>query len=226
MEQSDRDLNKMGNGHADDAGRPAPLRWLAYELHDGLLPWLQSAYMLLSDISLSEGTTARYETGLRLIQHAMDEGRQLMNFLESAGDEKQLNLAAAVSALLARVRPLIEESGQRLVISGSLEAIGLSCPATVWNIVRSLQQALMNAIQHAGPATIQVRVKAEEGEMILQVWDDGRGFQPSTIDTQNHFGITSMRQRVKSMGGQFQLDSQPNEGTRLCLRIPLEGRCG
>lgn len=222
MEPNDNAARVNDLDHRQETLPPESMRWLAYELHDGLLPWLQSAYMLLNEMPLTPESDSRHRTALRLMHHAMDEGRQLMGFLEASGIEVQTSLSTALGAVIDRIQPLVPEKGQTLIVTGSCEGVNFKSLATVWNIVRIVQQALMNAVQHAGPSSIELRIAQAPKEIIIEVLDHGNGFELSQVDMQNHFGVSSMRHRAKSILAGLELTSQLGRGTRVQLRVPLD----
>jgi len=86
-------------------------------------------------------------------------------------------------------------------------------------LLRCLQEALSNAMKHAGARRVGVRVAvAAEGASELSVTDDGRGFdlaQPG-----RGFGLDGMRERVSLAGGEFAVVSTPGAGTTLEVRLP------
>mgnify|MGYP001427540002 CR=1 FL=1 len=62
--------------------------------------------------------------------------------------------------------------------------------------------------------------------MVVEVEDDGRGFDVAETarrgDRADHaLGLSSMRERMASLGGQFDLQSQPGRGTKVAFRVPL-----
>jgi len=56
--------------------------------------------------------------------------------------------------------------------------------------------------------------------LVLELNDDGRGFQVEQTDGHGH-GLTSMHERARRVGGSLEVDSGPDQGTRLKLIIPL-----
>jgi len=86
-------------------------------------------------------------------------------------------------------------------------------------LYRVAQEALSNAIRHSGAETVRVRL-SREGEIVeLSVGDDGRGF---TFDKATRgLGIAGMRERALLVNGDFQVESRPQAGTRVRLRVPI-----
>jgi two-component system, NarL family, sensor histidine kinase DevS len=84
-------------------------------------------------------------------------------------------------------------------------------------VLAVLREALTNIARHAQASNASVLLKVADGEVVLQVSDDGRGF-----DTTSHQGgLRNFRERAEAHGGRFSLHSEPGAGTRLDWRIPL-----
>lgn len=89
---------------------------------------------------------------------------------------------------------------------------------------RIAQEALNNAITHARAHRVRVDLGFGEGALSLQVSDDGAGFDVQAIRQRigAHLGLIGMRERATSVGGCFEIESRPGEGTRVVLRVPFE----
>ncbi|MEQ4204209.1 PAS domain-containing sensor histidine kinase [Actinopolymorpha sp. B9G3] len=84
-------------------------------------------------------------------------------------------------------------------------------------VLAVLREALTNIARHAQASSASVVLKVADGEVVLQVADDGRGF-----DTARHQGgLRNFRERAESHGGRFELHSELGAGTRIDWRIPL-----
>jgi signal transduction histidine kinase len=93
-------------------------------------------------------------------------------------------------------------------------------------IYRIVQEALTNVRKHARAASVQVNLQAQDGQVRLEVADDGIGFVPEEIPalvSRGHFGLMSMRQRAELAGGSCTWASAPQRGTRVVVSIPLAG---
>ena len=83
------------------------------------------------------------------------------------------------------------------------------------------REALVNVKKHAGASGADVRVEAQQGQVILEVRDNGRGFIP-TVGHPGHFGLDSMRSRAAEIGGQVTITSAPGSGTLVRVCVPAE----
>jgi len=89
---------------------------------------------------------------------------------------------------------------------------------------RIAQEALNNAIAHAQARRVRVDLGFDASALSLQVSDDGAGFDVRDIRKQigAHLGLIGMRERAASVGGSFEIESRPGEGTRVMLHVPFE----
>ena len=97
-------------------------------------------------------------------------------------------------------------------------------PAIELMLFRTFQEALINAVKHAGARRMVVRVGLDDDAVVLEVDDDGKGF-----DAQAYFrkppasgglGLIGMRERVAHFGGVFRVTSRLGTGTRIYVSVP------
>ncbi len=85
-------------------------------------------------------------------------------------------------------------------------------------------EALANALQHAGAASIEIDLDTGGDTVRLTVADDGAGFDLArTLRESRRLGLTSMRERAEALGGSVHVDTAPGAGTRITLVVP--GAC-
>jgi signal transduction histidine kinase len=85
-------------------------------------------------------------------------------------------------------------------------------------IYRVAQEAIGNALRHAGSRQVSVRLYQRHRNVILEVSDHGTGFDPSSALA--GLGLTTMRERAASAGGRVSITSAPGAGTRVRLSVP------
>jgi signal transduction histidine kinase len=98
------------------------------------------------------------------------------------------------------------------------EPMSLSVKITLY---RLLQEALTNGFRHAGGSGQHIEVRAEENRLRVQVSDRGEGFDPGVAATEGHMGLAGMRERIEILGGSFDLQSRPGQGTHIRVVLPL-----
>ena len=92
-------------------------------------------------------------------------------------------------------------------------------------LYRIAQEALHNVVKHACASTIILRLARQDGELILEVSDDGKGFDP-TASFSDHLGLCSIRERAAQLGGSCRIESAPMQGTHLYVGIPIHDEDG
>ena len=96
--------------------------------------------------------------------------------------------------------------------------------ALLYRIGREL---MLNVIKHARTDRAWVTLRWCDEAVSLEVEDEGAGYDPSISASAGEalrFGLASVRERVTALGGSYDVDTQPGDGTRVALNIPLSGR--
>jgi signal transduction histidine kinase len=86
---------------------------------------------------------------------------------------------------------------------------------------------MRNAVKHAGCSRIRVAVEVGDGHVRGLVEDNGEGFDPELVEEATPswgVGLGSMRERLEMLGGNLWVDPEPGEGSRVKLRVSLDGR--
>ena len=94
-------------------------------------------------------------------------------------------------------------------------------------IYRMAQESLANSARHSGVQSARLCLTVTDEEVYLVVSDEGHGFDPevalSRSQNREHFGLRGMMERTKAMGGDFEINSQPDAGARIMITIPING---
>jgi signal transduction histidine kinase len=150
-------------------------------------------------------------------RQALAEMRRLLGMLRK--DDAELALAPLPSldhldSLVAHVR----EAGLpvELHVEGSRKTLPAGVDISAYRIV---QEALTNALRHAGPARARVVVRYGEGEVELEVSDDGHGSQQTNA---NGHGLVGMRERVALYDGELDTGLREEGGYAVRARLPFD----
>ncbi|MFE8696482.1 sensor histidine kinase [Cytobacillus sp. FJAT-53684] len=87
-------------------------------------------------------------------------------------------------------------------------------------LFRLIQESVQNAIKHANPREIQVKMEIEKAKVTVVIKDDGIGFDLSQ-KKKDSFGLIGMRERVELLEGQLSIDSNIGKGTVILIQIPI-----
>jgi PAS domain S-box-containing protein len=86
------------------------------------------------------------------------------------------------------------------------------------NIYRIVQEQVMNIFKHAGASAATVAIRAVDGALIINIFDNGKGFNP--LVKRKGIGITNMLNRVESYNGTVLINSNAGQGCSIEIRIP------
>ena len=93
--------------------------------------------------------------------------------------------------------------------------------AVARTIFLSTQEALANIARHARATQVNVTVEKVGTAVHLTIRDNGKGFDTSSQAHSIGHGLSNMQARARELQGTFVLQSQPGEGTSICLQMPL-----
>jgi signal transduction histidine kinase len=85
---------------------------------------------------------------------------------------------------------------------------------------RIFQEVLTNVIRHAGATKVEVRLSATNGDIVLEVRDNGRGISEAEIRNTKSIGLLGIRERAALLGGTVHIEGEHGRGTTLAVRIP------
>src|SRR5205085_9967027 len=80
-------------------------------------------------------------------------------------------------------------------------------------------EAMQNVAKYAGAANAFVRLSEDDGDLVFEIGDDGRGFL--TNETRYGTGLQGMADRLDAIGGVLEVSSEPGRGTLIRGRIRL-----
>ncbi len=202
---------------------------VAYDLHDGLIQYLVGARLHLRNFTrLRERDPASaesaLETGMAQLAEAIGESRRVIEGLRpSLLDD--LGLEAAIREL---AHEMAGREGWQLELH--LQPIDRPVPPAVEiTAFRIMQEALTNVGKHARAKRVSVRLAFEDGNLVGEVRDWGRGFAGEgeiAARQQRCVGLVGMQERARLVGGECRVWSQAGAGTRVTLRLSLDDDSG
>jgi PAS domain S-box-containing protein len=87
-------------------------------------------------------------------------------------------------------------------------------------IFRVFQETLTNVARHSGATAVNVRLRDQGSELLLEVKDDGNGIFADAASKRASLGLLGMSERVRSQGGHMYLHGVRDKGTTVTVRIP------
>ena len=195
---------------------------IARELHDQLgqaltamkfdLAWLTDR-LVQKDATLAQKAktvTAQMDTMIKTVRRIATELRP--------GMLDDLGLAASIEW---QARDFEKRTGIVCAVSVPAEDLPLARAQSV-ALFRIFQEALTNVARHASAQHIEVKLTATPEALTLQVHDDGRGIQAQEIAGLHSLGLLGMRERAKRLGGTFDIQGVPGDGTIVTVSIPVK----
>lgn len=88
-------------------------------------------------------------------------------------------------------------------------------------LYRIAQEALRNIAKHAGPVLVNIALVGGTNRLHLSIRDAGAGFDLNAARKRGGLGLISMAQRAELLGGAFELDLRPGQGTQIHVHLPL-----
>ena len=159
---------------------------------------------------------------LELETHVADRERMLGILRGAAEVDEVLSPQPGLSqveSLAARV------SQAGLPVEVTVEGAPVALPPSVdLSAYRIIQEALTNALKHAGPAHATVKISHFPDSLELEITDDGQGASGEGAgDYQGGRGLIGMRERVALFGGELSVGPRSGGGFRVHVRLPLGG---
>ncbi|HEX4143290.1 MAG TPA: response regulator [Pirellulales bacterium] len=191
----------------------------AYEIHDGLSQQVTGSLMHLeASAQATDPSSAwarqEFEHGVRLLREAVGEARRLLSGLRPPILDES-GVVAAIEYLVNEVRQFVDE----VKFSHNVHFKRLAPPLES-AIFRIVQEALNNARLHAHASRVLVSLVQNDGQLRLEIADDGIGFDPQRVGDE-HFGLQGIRERARLLDGRATIDSARRRGTRITIEFPL-----
>jgi two-component system, NarL family, sensor histidine kinase DegS len=196
---------------------------LAQEVHDGPAQALSNAIFQVEFIERVIGKDPQLaESELhflrQLLRRELGDVRSFITQLRPPVLD-ELGLDGAIGAAVEHLRALTG-----IAITTDITAPGGTLDDTQQTVVlRVVQEALQNVRKHASASTVWVVARAEDGNWVLEVRDDGRGFDAGSVAgrRRRNFGLQFMRERAELIGARLDVRSRSDGGTVVRLAIPM-----
>jgi signal transduction histidine kinase len=230
VEASARDLRvayeRLGQLHLRlESTKEEERRFLAHELHDELgqlLTALKLRIQLGARGGPAPGAAAEPDT-VAVIDDLIARVRRISvdlrpPLLDEVGLVPALRAYLDAQTALSGVAMTLEAPEPPAVAAPLDRDVEITC-------FRIAQEAVTNALRHAAPHALRVRVDRHIDRVALRITDDGRGFDVDVrlegAAADGHLGVVGMRERVRAHGGGFRLSSRPGVGTTIEVDLPL-----
>ncbi|PTY05770.1 hypothetical protein DB347_15530 [Opitutaceae bacterium EW11] len=196
-------------------------RHIARELHDDICQRLAAHSLALTNFGrrLPAGAPALRDAFRRLETESAEiiEGIRSYSHQLHPAYVEQFGICAALEMFCSAFG-----AQHRLVITLELaKDVPPLPPQMAVSLYRIVQEVFSNIARHAHATHVTVTLRAVDDELTLVVEDDGVGFEMGTAVSSHGFGLISIEERVRYFSGRVAFESQPGQGARITVRIPL-----
>ncbi|MGC3956956.1 MAG: two-component regulator propeller domain-containing protein [Verrucomicrobiota bacterium] len=202
---------------------------IAQDLHDDLGSKL-ARMSFLSELALrkdpAEPNLVSISENSRNLLQTMDEIVWAVNPHNDALENLVAYLSQYAEEYLRKTTVDLE-----LVLTGEISELPISAEVR-HNVFLAFEEALANALKHSGATKVRVEIGFHNAILKILVHDNGRGFQStSSGERQNDAGksggkdgLVNMRKRLASIGGECEISSSSDEGTRVGFTLPIHSQ--
>jgi two-component system, NarL family, nitrate/nitrite sensor histidine kinase NarX len=195
---------------------------LAREIHDGLAQTMAFLKLQTGQMQnyLARNDLTRLNLALQSNYQALSEAyldiRQAIDNLRLTPHEGLQSWLGQLAADFKQVSGL--EVNLNVSTASALRYLTTEVQA---QLIRIAQEALSNVRKHAHARAVWISLREWSGNLILEVRDDGQGFSPEDIPGMSQYGLKGMRERAELIGADFQIISQPRQGTTVSIHLPV-----
>lgn len=194
-------------------------RRIARELHDGLGQYLVAVKMNLDVLSMTAPGDSRLREHLadatKQIENAISETRTISHLLHPP----LLDEIGLESAVVWYAEGFAKRSGitVKVDISASIGRLETEVETALFRVV---QECLTNVHRHSGSPTATVRLSRDNGQLKLEICDEGKGMPPAAASGASGVGLQGIRERVLQLRGRVEVVSDTLKGTTVVVIIP------
>jgi PAS domain S-box-containing protein len=195
-------------------------RRIARELHDDTAQHLSALLMwvrLIEPEVTAESARKRLRELRDEIAACADGVRRIARGLRPP----ELEDAGLIAALRAHARSIRDGAGMDVHIEADAAVDALLAPDTRLVLYRIVQEAVSNALRHAGTDRVRIHLSVEGQNVIGVIKDEGRGFASEGRPGAG-LGLLGMQERASMVGGRLSIESRPGKGTLVRVDVPIK----
>jgi signal transduction histidine kinase len=189
---------------------------LMRDMHDGLGSALMSSLVLVE-----QGQLPNHDVAV-MLRECVDDLRLVIDSLEPI----EHDLGALLATLRYRLGKRLEHAGLSLEWGvRDLPPLPWLNPSQALHVLRILQETLTNVLKHASASRVRILTRVDEPagqprRVCVCIEDNGLGFDIDSAKAGR--GLRHLRQRARGLHGEVDIDSQPGQGTRVSLYLPVD----
>ncbi|HEY8561664.1 MAG TPA: ATP-binding protein [Pyrinomonadaceae bacterium] len=215
---------------------------IATDLHDDIGSSL-SKIAILSEVVRQKNGSPGGRGGFEPLEIIADTSRQMVDSMSDivwAINPERDHLSDLVQRMRHFAEEMLDAAGVEYEFADAENLKDISLGADLRREVYLIfKECVNNLAKHSRATRAEIEIKLERDFLIVEISDDGRGFVVETLraetssayaadigeaDAARSFGgngLRNMRRRAENLGGAFEIDSEPGNGTRIVLKVPV-----
>ena len=195
---------------------------LGNDLHDGIIQSLYASGLTIESArTLARTDPVEADRHLaQCLQNLNATIRDVRNYITGLAPES-LRRAGFAEAIESHITELRAGRALRFDLKFDDDAVARLTPAQTTEALQVAREAISNSLRHGGASFVTVRLHQSDREVGLLVQDNGVGFDPTRAGRGGH-GLSNMQIRAGRVGATVRVESQPGNGTRVVLTLPLQ----
>ncbi len=196
---------------------------LARDLHDTVIQSIYAAGLGLASVRTQmsadpSGADGRIRHCMESLNDTIRQVRSYITDLEPDPSEQRQSFSEAVRALALTMQALSPVEVRLQLDAAADRHLSLTGEMHALQIVR---ESISNAMRHGAATRIDITLRREPLEIVLEVRDNGSGFNSAQPAGRDSHGLRNLQTRAAEMGATLQVDSAEGRGTSVTLRLPL-----
>ncbi len=196
---------------------------ISRELHDVIAQTLTAINLRLATLATNatlstKGLDRKIAQTQKLVLKSVEIVHQFARELRPAA----LDDLGLIPALHSYMKAFASRTGVRAEFKAysGVEKLDISKRTVLFRVA---QEALTNVGRHADASRVDVHIEEEADGIVMRIRDDGKSFDANKVmhsGNAKRLGLLGMRERLEMVGGSFQVESEPGQGTTIFARIP------
>lgn len=197
---------------------------ISRELHDNIIQSIYAIGLGLEDCAnrISEApdiTSKRLKASLGELNRLIRNVRQFITGINGQSE----GLHDFQTCINAYMNTLDETHAHNIHLDVDAAATEALNASQTWEMVQIAREGMSNSLRHAPAAQIQLSLQRNQGDILLEITDNGPGFPTNGLASEGR-GLRNMEARAIRLGAVYHHQSTPGQGTRISVRLPVQDK--
>lgn len=219
QEQANQRLREFGV-YLEAAREEERIR-IAREIHDDFGAMLLAIKIDLDACRKEHAAVPKIAATMEEVMARIDEVVTAVRRISTALRPSVLDNVGVVAAVEWQAQELERRTGIgcEVVCESDHDELDIE-PERATAIFRIVQEALTNVARHSEATRVDITLRDHEGNVELQIKDNGKGFDTGRVADIQRWGLIGMGERARAFGGKFAITTAPHQGTTIRVVIP------